>query len=75
LGDKYNHHFLIFVVIEYHQGSLVFPNKSFMSHNNGVATKHVSEFVFLFKKCPPSNDEGNVGGLNGTPHFMNIITH
>jgi hypothetical protein len=46
-----------------------------MSHNNGVAIKHACEFVFMFKKSFPYDDEGSVGGLNGTPHLMNTIAH
>ncbi len=46
-----------------------------MSHNNGATTKHVGEFVFKLKKSLPYDDEGSVGGLNGTPHLMNTIAH
>ncbi len=53
----------------------MFLDKSSMPHNNGVANKHASEFVFMFKKSLPYDDEGSVGGLNGTPHLMNTIAH
>ncbi len=42
-----------------------------MLHNNGVVINFGGELVFKFETFPPPNDdEGGVGSLNYTLHFV-----
>jgi hypothetical protein len=44
---------------------------SSMLHNNGVVINFGGELVFKFETFPPPNDdEGGVGSLNYTLHFV-----
>jgi hypothetical protein len=45
-----------------------------MYHNSGEVTSFGKKIVSKSKKSPPYDDEGGVGGLNGTPCLVKPLT-